>query len=64
MRGCRIDSALFTVRVGGEIFLALNGSSFTVQMSTGKTTYDLELISYGFTHHFCLERTYAIFLCL
>ena len=38
MRECSmVDSAHFTVPASGEIFLALNISSVTVQMSTGKT---------------------------
>ena len=36
-----MDSTHFTVRAGGEIILALNGSSVTVQMSTVVTMYDL-----------------------
>ena len=51
MRECSMNSAHFTVRASGEIFLALNGLSFTVQISTRKPKYDVELISYGFTHH-------------
>ena len=44
MRGCRFfDNAHFTVRVREEIFLGLNGLSFTVPMSTQKTAYDLNL---------------------
>ena len=45
MLGCRGDSAHFTVRASGVIFLALNGSSVTMQMSKRKTSYDLEFVS-------------------
>ena len=45
-----MDFAHFTVRASGEIFLALNGSSDAVQMSTRKTEYELELISKDCTH--------------
>ena len=38
MRECSmVDSAHFTLPASGEIFLALNILSVTVQMSTGKT---------------------------
>ena len=65
MWGCRGDFAHLSVRASGEIFLALNGSSNTVQMSTRVfSLYDLKLISDGCTHLSCLERTYTIFVCL
>ena len=57
MRACRyFNNAHFTVRVREEIFLGLNGLSFTVPMSTQKTSYDLEFILHFCTHHALLFR--------
>ena len=59
-----MDSAHFTVRASGEIYLAFNGSSVTVQLSTRKTKYDLKLISDCSADQCCSGRAHVIFLRL
>ena len=45
MRVCSTDFVHFTLRASGEIFLALDGLSRTVQVLTRKTKYDFDLSS-------------------
>ena len=47
------------MRASGEIFLALNGSSVTVQISTRKNGFDLKLIRWLHSLIFLIKRAHT-----